>query len=84
MLTLPVCFCPRGSQVITGSHDSTIRLWDLRKGKTMVNLTYHKKSVRAMASHPNGEGWGGGGIEQGMWWGRGRGGERVRVSGAHL
>ena len=49
-------FLTRGSQVITGSHDSTIRLWDLRKGKTMVNLTYHKKSVRAMASHPNGEG----------------------------
>lgn len=40
------------AQVITGSHDSTIRLWDLRSAKTMVNLTYHKKSVRAMALHP--------------------------------
>ncbi len=39
-------------QVITGSHDSTVRLWDLRKGKTLSTLTYHKKSVRAMAMHP--------------------------------
>lgn len=43
---------PVDPQVVTGSHDSTIRLWDLRKGKTMCNLTYHKKSVRAMVAHP--------------------------------
>ncbi len=39
-------------QVITGSHDKMIKMWDLRKGKTMGTLTYHKKSVRAMAMHP--------------------------------
>ena len=39
-------------QVITGSMDSTIRLWDLAAGKTMVTLTHHKKSVRALTSHP--------------------------------
>ena len=39
-------------QVITGSHDKMIKMWDLRKGKTMGTLTYHKKSVRAMAAHP--------------------------------
>jgi WD40 repeat protein len=35
-------------QVITGSHDKTVRLWDIRsiKAKTMATLTYHKKSVR--------------------------------------
>ena len=27
-------------------------MWDLRKNKTMGTLTYHKKSVRAMAMHP--------------------------------
>ncbi|KAF7123463.1 hypothetical protein RHSIM_Rhsim12G0061000 [Rhododendron simsii] len=43
---------PTDPQVITGSHDTTIKLWDLRKVKTMENLTYHKKSVRAMALHP--------------------------------
>jgi WD40 repeat protein len=43
---------PTTTQVITGSHDSTIKFWDLRKGCTMSTLTYHKKSVRALASHP--------------------------------
>jgi pleiotropic regulator 1 len=39
-------------QIVTGSMDSTIRLWDLAAGKTMVTLTNHKKSVRALAIHP--------------------------------
>lgn len=39
-------------QVITGSHDFTIRLWDLAAGKTTCKLTHHKKSVRALAAHP--------------------------------
>ncbi|KAJ8766281.1 hypothetical protein K2173_022340 [Erythroxylum novogranatense] len=44
---------PTDPQVVTGSHDSTIRFWDLRhNGKTMLTLTHHKKSVRAMALHP--------------------------------
>lgn len=33
----------RPVQVITASHDKTIRLWDLRMGKTLSTLTYHKK-----------------------------------------
>jgi len=39
-------------QVITGSHDSTIRLWDLAAGKTKAVLTNHKKSVRSIVLHP--------------------------------
>lgn len=39
-------------QVITGSHDSTIKTWDLVAGKCSTTLTFHKKSVRAMALHP--------------------------------
>ncbi len=44
---------PACAQVITGSHDKTIRLWDIRKPATMATLTYHKKSVRALAMHPS-------------------------------
>ena len=43
---------PVDPQVITGSMDHTIRLWDLAAGKTMATLTHHKKSIRAMVSHP--------------------------------
>ncbi|KAG8876723.1 pre-mRNA-splicing factor prp46 [Tulasnella sp. 331] len=39
-------------QVVTASMDSTVRLWDLAAGKTMVTLTHHKKSVRALTIHP--------------------------------
>ncbi|KAL9260111.1 pleiotropic regulatory locus 1-like protein [Drosera capensis] len=42
----------RDPQVVTGSHDSTIKFWSLRYWKTMATLTHHKKSVRAMALHP--------------------------------
>ena len=39
-------------QVITGSNDQTIRLWDLAAGKSICTLTNHKKSVRAVVAHP--------------------------------
>lgn len=39
-------------QVLTGSHDCTIRLWDLVAGRSRVTLTHHKKSVRALVVHP--------------------------------
>lgn len=37
---------------MTGSHDCTIRLWDLAAGKTRATLTNHKKSVRSLVLHP--------------------------------
>lgn len=39
-------------QVITGSHDTTIRLWDIAQGKSICTLTNHKKSVRSLVFHP--------------------------------
>ena len=38
-------------QVITGSHDGTIRQWDLGMAKCTSVLTHHKKAVRALAVH---------------------------------
>ena len=39
-------------ELFLGSHDQTIRLWDLAAGKSMCTLTHHKKSVRAVVLHP--------------------------------
>ena len=43
---------PPRAQVITGSYDKTIRMYDIRKPSTISTLTYHKKSVRALTQHP--------------------------------
>jgi pleiotropic regulator 1 len=40
-------------QIMTGSMDSQVKLWDLAAGKCMTTLTNHKKAVRAMRSCPN-------------------------------
>lgn len=38
-------------QVITGSHDKMIKLWDIGTGRKIKTLTHHKKSIRAMVLH---------------------------------
>lgn len=37
-------------QVVTGSHDSTVKLWDLAKAQAISTLTQHKKSVRSLVA----------------------------------
>jgi WD40 repeat protein len=39
-------------QILSGSHDTTLRCWDLAAGKCSTVLTNHKKSVRALCVHP--------------------------------
>jgi len=39
-------------QIVTGSEDSTIKLWDLGMGKCISTLTHNKKGVRALLNHP--------------------------------
>ena len=39
-------------QLITGSMDTTARSQDLAAGKTTTTLTYRKKSICALATHP--------------------------------
>ena len=37
-------------QVITGSMDNFVKLWDLKMGSCATTLTNHKKSIRALVS----------------------------------
>jgi pleiotropic regulator 1 len=39
-------------QIITGSGDNTVKMWDLAAGKSMATLTNHKKSIRDLKIHP--------------------------------
>ena len=39
-------------QLVSGSADCSIRLWDISTGKKFKSLTHHKKSVRALLPHP--------------------------------
>ena len=48
-LVRAVAFSPDGTRVLTGSQDSTARLWDAATGKLVATLAGHKASVLAVA-----------------------------------
>ena len=56
----PLSVCPPALQVITSSHDKTVRLWDLRMGKTLATLTHHKKVGLLRVGSCQGAAWVGG------------------------
>jgi len=47
-------FSPDGTRILTGSQDSTARLWDAATGETVATLTGHEDSVMAAAFSPDG------------------------------
>ena len=49
-----VAFSPDGHMALSGSHDKTLKLWDLAAGKEIRTFTGHAHSVNSVAISPNG------------------------------
>jgi WD40 repeat protein len=46
---------PNGKQIISGSWDKTIKVWNLETGKELDTLTGHTDSVQAVVVTPDGQ-----------------------------
>jgi WD40 repeat protein len=49
-----VAFSPDGKQVVSGSRDKTVRLWDAATGAALQTLEGHSSSVTSVAFSPDG------------------------------
>ena len=50
-----VAFSPNGKQVVSGSSDETVRLWDAATGAALQTLEGHTGEVSSVAFSPNGK-----------------------------
>ena len=50
-----VAFSPDGKQVVSGSHDKTVRLWDAATGAALQTLEGHTDCVTSVAFSPDGK-----------------------------
>ena len=49
-----VAFHPQGHQVVSGSEDKTLKLWDVATGDCLATWTGHSDYVSSVAIHPQG------------------------------
>ncbi|MCJ1324912.1 hypothetical protein MMC10_001574 [Thelotrema lepadinum] len=54
-LVSSVDFFPNGKQIVSGSHDKTIRIWNVNSGTLDQILEGHWEAVRSVAVSPNGK-----------------------------
>ncbi len=50
-----IAFSPDGQQILSGSYDRTLRLWDTDSGQLIHKLEGHTSSVLAIAFSPDGK-----------------------------
>lgn len=49
-----VAFSPDGGQVVSGSWDKTVRVWDVRNGTELHRFEGHKEMVTSVGFSPDG------------------------------
>jgi WD40 repeat protein len=54
-LIISIAFSPDGSQLVSGSWEKTVQLWNVASGQLLKSLKGHSDIVRSVAFHPNGK-----------------------------